>query len=96
MEIIEGYFEEVAEYDCMVSPANAFGLMDGGIAAAITAFFGSQLQRRVQAHILKHYLGEQPVGTSFIIETTHPQHPFLAHTPPCESSTWIMFIKRCR
>lgn len=81
VEIIEGRFEEVADYDCMVSPANSFGLMDGGIDAAITNYFGDQLQKRVQAHILKHYLGEQSVGTSFIIETNHSQHPYLAHTP---------------
>jgi O-acetyl-ADP-ribose deacetylase (regulator of RNase III) len=36
---------------------------------------------RVQQKILDDYLGEQSVGTSFIIETGHPQYPFLAHTP---------------
>ncbi|VEP12825.1 Appr-1-p processing enzyme family protein (fragment) [Hyella patelloides LEGE 07179] len=36
---------------------------------------------RVQEYIIKNYRGEQPVGTSFIIETEHPKHPFLAHTP---------------
>lgn len=30
VEIIHGYFEKVDEYDCMVSAANSFGLMDGG------------------------------------------------------------------
>jgi O-acetyl-ADP-ribose deacetylase (regulator of RNase III) len=65
----------------MVSAANSFGLMDGGVDLAITRFFGVQLMERVQAHILREYLGEQPVGTSFIVETHHPKHPFLAHTP---------------
>ena len=74
-------FENVTEYDCMVSPANSFGLMDGGIDSAITSFFGNQLMRDVQDHIIKHYLGEQPVGTSFIISTGHDKHPWLAHTP---------------
>lgn len=74
-------FEDLEEFDCMVSPANSFGLMDGGVDAAITKFFGEQLQERVQQHIIEHYEGEQPVGTSFIIKTNHPKHPFLAHTP---------------
>src|SRR5688500_17584924 len=65
----------------MVSAANSFGLMDGGVDLAITRFFGEQLMQRVQAHILQEYLGEQPVGTSFIVETGHPTHPFVAHTP---------------
>lgn len=37
--------------------------------------------RRVQERIFEEYLGEQPVGTSMIVETQHPKHPYLAHTP---------------
>lgn len=81
VEIVNNYFEWLPEYDCLVSPANSFGLMDGGIDAAIIRFFGHSLMDRVQQHILEEYLGEQPVGTSFIIETGHRKHPFLAHTP---------------
>lgn len=81
VEIINGRFEQVEAYDCMVSAANSFGLMDGGVDLAITTYFGSSLQSRVQQIILEHYNGEQPVGTSFIIETNHPSHSFLAHTP---------------
>ncbi|EJB4474161.1 hypothetical protein MT082_003968, partial [Salmonella enterica] len=38
--------------------AETFGLMDGGVDAAITAYFGSQLQERVQQNIIREYLGE--------------------------------------
>ncbi len=81
IEIINNYFESVPEYDCLVSPANSFGLMDGGMDAAIIRYFGDSLMTLVQQKILDEYLGEQPVGTSMIVETGHPQHPFLAHTP---------------
>ncbi|HAA27884.1 MAG TPA: phage tail protein [Cyanobacteria bacterium UBA8553] len=81
VEIVNNYFEWLQEFDCMVSPANSFGLMDGGIDAAIIRFFGDSLLDRVQQRILEEYLGEQPVGTSLIVETGHPKHPFLAHTP---------------
>lgn len=76
-----GPFEDMKEYDCMVSPANSFGMMDGGIDAAITRFFGKELQESVQQVIISKYYGEQPVGTSFIVPTNHPEHPYLAHTP---------------
>ena len=66
VEIINGRFEQVEAYDCMVSAANSFGLMDGGVDLAITNYFGGSLQSRVQQVILEHYNGEQPVGTSFI------------------------------
>lgn len=81
VEIVHGFFEKLPYFDCMVSAANSFGLMDGGVDAAITRFFGSQLMIRVQDRILAEYLGEQPVGTSIIVETGQPEHPFIAHTP---------------
>jgi len=81
VSIIGECFEWIPTFDCLVSPANSFGMMDGGIDAAITQFFGLSLERSVQERIIEDYLGEQPVGTSFIIETKHPKHPFLAHTP---------------
>ncbi|MCP4426131.1 MAG: phage tail protein [Chloroflexi bacterium] len=81
VEIVNDYFERLPAFDCMVSAANSFGLMDGGVDLAIIRFFGKQLERRVQKHILEQFLGEQPVGASIIVETGHPEHPFVAHTP---------------
>uniref|UniRef100_A0A7S4HZ35 Macro domain-containing protein n=1 Tax=Vannella robusta TaxID=1487602 RepID=A0A7S4HZ35_9EUKA len=81
VEVVNDRFENLSEFDCMVSAANSFGLMDGGVDAAITKFFGAQLQERVQQYIIDHYEGEQPVGTSFIIKTNRRKHPYLAHTP---------------
>ena len=81
VEIVHGKFEQLPVYDCMVSAANSFGLMDGGVDAAITQFFGYELEERVQKRILDEFLGEQPVGTSIIVETNHPKHPYIAHTP---------------
>ena len=66
--------------ECVVSPANSFGLMDGGYDLALTEYYGIQLQQRVQDYIIQHYLGEQPVGTSFIIETKK-DNQYLIHTP---------------
>lgn len=81
IEIVHGYFENVSEYDCIVSPANSFGVMDGGLDLAIIRYFGRRLQASVQDVIKSEYYGEQPVGTSFIVETGHAKHRFLAHTP---------------
>lgn len=81
INVVHGGFEDLPEFDCMVSAANSFGIMDGGVDAAITRFFGPQLQGEVQRRILADHLGEQLVGTSIIVPTNHPGHPFLAHTP---------------
>lgn len=81
VEIIHDSFQNIEEYDCIVSPANSFGIMDGGIDLAISRHFGWQLMERVQERIINEFLGEQPIGTSIIVETNHKEHPFLAHTP---------------
>jgi O-acetyl-ADP-ribose deacetylase (regulator of RNase III) len=81
VEIVNGRFEDLEEFDCMVSAADSFGLMDGGVDLAITDYFGVELKYRVQEKIIRDYLGEQPVGTSFIVETGNPKHRFVAHTP---------------
>ena len=76
------YFETVVDgFDCFVSAANAFGIMDGGIDAAIIAYFGTALQDRVQQEIWSRYRGEQPVGTCLMVPTEHPRCPWLAHCP---------------
>lgn len=81
VDIVNDRFENLKAFDCMVSAANSFGLMDGGVDLAIIEFFGIELMDQVQEYIVKNYLGEQPVGTSFIIETGDKKHPYLAHTP---------------
>ena len=81
VEVVNDYFENLPEFDCMVSAANSFGLMDGGVDLAIIRYFGVRLQERVQQQILREHFGEQPVGTSFLIETENARHPYLAHTP---------------
>ena len=79
--ITHGKFEDIKDYDCLVSAANSFGIMDGGIDLAIKNHFGQQLQDKVQEVISNTYFGEQPVGTSFIVSTGNSEHPWLAHSP---------------
>lgn len=68
------------EIDCVVSPANSYGLMDGGYDLAISNWFGEKLPQKVQKYIQAHYHGEQPVGTSFLIQIPDSEK-YLAHTP---------------
>ncbi len=79
--VIQGKFEDLGQYDCIVSAGNSFGIMDGGVDLAISQYFGWDLQKQVQAKIIADYSSMQPVGSSFVIETGHDQHPYLAHTP---------------
>ena len=54
--------------------------MDGGFDLAISEEFGWNLQERVQKYIVEHYKGEQPIGSSFIIDIG-TNNMKLIHTP---------------
>lgn len=73
-------FMKKTKVQCVVSPANSFGIMDGGYDLALTKWYGDQLQERVQKYIIENYHGEQPVASSFIIETKK-DNQYLIHTP---------------
>lgn len=81
VEVVHGIFEDLPRFECFITAANCFGQMDAGVDAAVIRFFGYELMKRVRERILNDYLGEQPVGTSFVIETGHDAHPYVAHTP---------------
>ena len=79
--VIQGRFEDLGPHDCFVTAGNAFGLMTAGIDAAVVRAFGEGLMERVQHVIMDRYLGEQPIGTAFVVATGREAIPFLAHAP---------------
>jgi O-acetyl-ADP-ribose deacetylase (regulator of RNase III) len=67
--------------DAIISPANSFGFMDGGIDLAYSNYFGWKLQKALQEKINTEYYGELPVGTAAIIETGNDTIPYLISCP---------------
>lgn len=77
-----------SDIDAVVSPANAYGLMDGGYDGALTKYFGKELQLMVQKKIIQQFYGEQPVGTSISLQI--PRHYiWLIHTPTMRTPSAI-------
>ena len=70
IRVLEQRYEQLPAHDCFVTAGNAYGVMTAGIDAAIIARFGAELMREVQEHIMERYLGEQPVGSAFILPRT--------------------------
>ena len=63
------------DIDGLVSPANSFGFMDGGIDGVYSQLIPG-IQQKVQTVInSKDYYGEIPVGQAFTVETRQP-NPF--------------------
>jgi O-acetyl-ADP-ribose deacetylase (regulator of RNase III) len=81
VRVLAQRYEQLPAHDCFVTAGNAYGLMTAGIDAAVVRRFGPALMREVQEHIMEHYLGEQPVGSAFVITTGDPERPWLCHAP---------------
>ncbi len=56
-------------YDAIVSPANSFGFMDGGIDLIYTQYFGPQVQEKLQKMIADLPRKELLVGEALLVET---------------------------
>jgi O-acetyl-ADP-ribose deacetylase (regulator of RNase III) len=67
--------------DAIVSPANSFGYMDGGIDLVYLQRFGWELQTRLQTHLRTDHDGELPVGQATIVETFDTNIPYLVSAP---------------
>lgn len=69
----QGYFQnylQANDVDCMVSPANSFGLMDGGLDLAISNFYGgvAKLVPVVRNALIDECCGQQNVGTCLLVD----------------------------
>jgi O-acetyl-ADP-ribose deacetylase (regulator of RNase III) len=69
------------EADAILSPANSFGHMDGGIDLLYSRYFGWELQTNLQAVLAEHHYGELPVGQAIVLATGHEHFPFLVSAP---------------
>jgi O-acetyl-ADP-ribose deacetylase (regulator of RNase III) len=67
--------------DAVVSPANSFGFMDGGIDLVYSRRFGWDLQERLQALLRAEHAGELPVGQAVIVGTLATDIPWLISAP---------------
>jgi O-acetyl-ADP-ribose deacetylase (regulator of RNase III) len=67
--------------DAIVSPANSFGFMDGGLDYQLSVRFGWDLEKRLQKLIYELPEGELLVGQALVVETLDKEIPFLISSP---------------
>jgi len=80
VEIIDGDIL-VQEGDAIVSPANSFGYMDGGLDLKLSQHFGWDLESKVRNILEQEYFGELPVGNAIVVKTGNEKVPFLISAP---------------
>ena len=71
LEFVEIHHGSILDVCCdaVVSPANSFGFMDGGMDAVYRRYFGAEIQERVQQVIRERPHGELVVGSADVVET---------------------------
>ncbi len=79
MSVLRGSILDVA-CDAVVSPANSFGFVDGGIDLLYAQHFGWEVQDRLQELIRTRHR-ELLVGSAKMVETGHARIPFLIAAP---------------
>jgi O-acetyl-ADP-ribose deacetylase (regulator of RNase III) len=80
VEVSHGDIFDLAA-DAIVSPANSFGFMDGGIDLVYSQRFGWTVQENLQRIIQAEHGGELPVGLAVIIPTHDASIPLLISAP---------------
>lgn len=80
VEIRQGDLTKV-ECDAIVSPANSFGFMDGGVDYAISDRFGWDIEVRLQQKIQALPEGELLIGKAMVIEIMNGNVPYLIAAP---------------
>ncbi len=78
--VVRGHILSLAQ-NAIVSPANGYGVMDGGIDLLYLQYFGMEVQDRVLDAISRRQEGYLPVGTSIVVKTGHPQIQYLVVAP---------------
>ena len=72
--------EDAPAADCLVAAGNSFGIMDGGLDAAMALQF-PDTPNNVHEVIQSDYKGEIPVGASAIVPTGDETFRWMAYTP---------------
>lgn len=67
--------------DAVVSPANSFGYMDGGLDLVYSQAFGWDVERSVREVLLRDWDGELPVGMAICVPMADPRFRFMISAP---------------
>jgi O-acetyl-ADP-ribose deacetylase (regulator of RNase III) len=67
--------------NAIVSPANSFGFMDGGLDYHLSERFGWDLETKLQNMIKNRPLGELLIGEAVVLSTNDQMVPYLISAP---------------
>src|ERR1051326_7122093 len=80
VEILQGDLLETGA-DAVVSPANSFGDMSGGVDKRIDDYFKGAAQQAIRQRIQEQFYGELPVGMALVVPMPNTRLPFVVAAP---------------
>ncbi len=80
VEIVQGDLMD-AGADAVVSPANSFGDMSGGVDKRIDDYYKGAAQEAITRRIREQYWGELPVGMAVVVSMPDAHPPFVVAAP---------------
>src|SRR5690242_9267078 len=80
VEISQGDIFDV-KATAIVSPANSFGYMTGGIDLVYRDKFGQKVEALVQKNIELHFYGELPIGSALSVPMRGQNYKYLISAP---------------
>lgn len=80
VEISEGDVLEL-DVNAIITPANSFGIMEGGLGSTLNKLSKGTLESRVRKMIGDKHAGELPVGMAELIKSGMEKVPFLVVAP---------------
>jgi O-acetyl-ADP-ribose deacetylase (regulator of RNase III) len=75
--------------NCVVSPANSQGFMDGGIDRAFVSFFGAGIEFKIREIVGRTHGGWISVGSGTVVNTGHAVIPYLLVAPTMEQPEMV-------
>lgn len=89
VKVVYADIVSVPDIDSVISPANAFGRMDGGVDQVYVYTFGQQIENKVIQTIEERYTNGMPVGDAFIVPTGHERIRYLIVAPTMRTPGYI-------
>ena len=80
VEIVRCPLLQIPTADCLVCPGNSYGMMEASESKSITILL-KEIKNHIKNVIDNAYYGEQPVGTSIIINTNNKHYKMMAYVP---------------
>lgn len=80
IEVVKCDIAQIPYADCIVCPSNSYGIFEEEVLDTLNILIDN-ISLRIQNVINGIYYGEQPVGTTLLLDSLNPRCKFIAHTP---------------